>query len=200
MALKRPAYSLTAISITLIFATTFLYFDEFLFLAPYLTFYIPPEGIGTVVLDLAVSSLSGIAIALSFFQLRNMPRIGKKKAKVGLVGIVAALLAGACPCYYLVPLLAVAGGAGGALAGVGIFFNAYQLPIKLLSLMLLASVTYSLERSLRSSCDIPGREQDISFSGGRASTLAAPHEISVVLLIPRFMSYHDQQNDPWLRR
>jgi hypothetical protein len=156
LALRRPAYSLTALSIAVIFGTLFLYFDGFLFFAPYLTLYLPVQEMGMIVLDLAVSALSGITIALSFFQLRNVPLIGNKQSKVGLVGIIAAFLAGACPCYYLVPLLAVAGGAGGVLVAVGIFFNAYQVPVKLLSLFLLVAVTYSLERSLRSSCEIQG--------------------------------------------
>lgn len=158
-ALRRPAYGLAALAIAVIFGTTFLNFDEFLFFAPYFTLYVPPGGIGMIVLDLAISILSGITIALSIFQIRNVPRIGRTQGKVGLAGIVSALLAGACPCYYLVPLLAVAGGAGGALATVGIFFDTYQLPTKILSLILLASVTFSLERSLKASCNV---HQDVS--------------------------------------
>lgn len=76
----------------------------------------------------------------------------KRQGKIGIAGIVAAFLAGACPCYYLVPLLAVAGGVGGALGTVGILFYAYQLPVKLASVVLLIFVSFSLERSIRASC------------------------------------------------
>ncbi len=106
-------------------------------------------------LDLAVSLLSGVVIVLSIYQLRNTPFRKSAGSGIGLAGIVAALVAGACPCYYLVPLLVVAGGAGGVLGAVGIFFYSIQIPIKLASLALLAVTTLVLERSLRAACAIP---------------------------------------------
>ena len=109
---------------------------------------------GNLALDLTLATLSGIVMASSIFQIIGVPRAGKAQGKVGLMGILAAVVGGLCPCYYLVPLLAVAGGLGGALAVVGIAFYAYQIPIKLSSLALLGFVTYSLERSLRASCSV----------------------------------------------
>ncbi len=153
-ALKKPTYAVAALAITTLFATTFLRFDNFLFFAPYLILYLPQSGFGVMALDLSISILSGVTIALSIYQIRNVLTRGKNQGKIGLTGIMVALLSGACPCYYLVPLLAVAGSAGGALAAFGIFFSTYQLPIKLLSLTLLASVVYSLERSFKASCSI----------------------------------------------
>jgi hypothetical protein len=155
-AFRRPAYAAVAVSISTLLSITFLYFNEFLFFSPGFVFYLPQGGTGILALDLALSILSGIVIALSLFQIRNTSMgstRSKRQGKTGLIGIFAALFAGACPCYYLVPLLAISGGAGGALAAVGIIFEVYQIPIKLFSLALLASVTYSLERSLRASCD-----------------------------------------------
>ena len=69
--------------------------------------------------------------------------------------MLAAVVAGACPCYYLVPLLALAGGAGGVLGALGIFLYNLQIPIKLLSLALLGFVLLMLERSLVAYCRIP---------------------------------------------
>lgn len=154
LVLRSPAYALTAFAIAAIFGVALLYFNEFLFFAPYVTLFVPREGVGMLVLDLAISGLSGITIATSLFQMSRFPGISKKSGGKGMAGILVAISAGACPCYYLVPLLAVAGGAGGALAAVGIFINAYQFPIKSLSLAILAAVTYSLERSLKVSCAI----------------------------------------------
>lgn len=154
LVLRSPAYALTAFAIAIVFGTTFLYFNEFLFFAPYVTLFVPPEGVGMLVLDLAISALSGITLVISFFQISRFPRMSKTHGRTGMAGILVAIFAGACPCYYLVPLLAVAGSAGGALGAAGIFFSTYQLPIKLLSAILLASVVYSLERSLKASCSI----------------------------------------------
>lgn len=153
-ALRRPTYTGTALAIAILLTITFLYFDQYLFFAPYLIFYLPQYGFGIMALDLAISTLSGVTIALSIYQIRNALSPGNNRGKIGMTGIIVALLSGACPCYYIVPLLAVAGGAGGALAAVGIVFSKYQLPIKLLSAILLASVIYSLEKSLKASCSI----------------------------------------------
>ncbi len=134
------------------FAAVLFYFDEFLFVAPYFTFYLPADRVTTFVLDATVSALSGVVLSLSVYQLNAVHDGAKRQRKLGIAGIVAAFVAGACPCYYLVPLLAVAGGVGGALGAVGILFYAYQLPVKFASVLLLISVSFSLERSLKASC------------------------------------------------
>ena len=152
--LRKPGYGLGAALIALGFGVTFLYFDAFLFFTPRLILYLPQEQSQTYVLDLAISILSGSVISLSVYQLRNLSQAINKSTKVGYAGIFAALIAGACPCYYLVPLLAVAGGIGGALGAVGILLNTYQFPIKLASLALLAFVSITTERGLRASCAV----------------------------------------------
>jgi len=151
-ALRRPTYASVALGISVVFGILFLYLNQFLFFAPYFIFFVPPEGAGLFALDVLLSALSGVVIALSVFQIRYTPRLSMGRAKAGLGGIVIAFVAGACPCYYLVPLLAVAGGAGGTLLTVGIIFEAYQIPLKLLSVALLGTVMYTLERSLRAAC------------------------------------------------
>jgi hypothetical protein len=151
--LRNPAYSLATVAIAIIFGVLLVYFNEFLFFTPYLVFYVPAEGYLMLGLDVATAILSGVVIAISAYQIKNL-RKGANQARGGLSGIAVALIAGACPCYYLVPLLAVAGGAGGILTIAGVYLNAYQLPIKLLSLALLGTVAFSLERSLRAACRI----------------------------------------------
>ncbi len=113
-----------------------------------------------------------MVIGASVYGIRNL-RKGGSQARGGVAGILIALVAGACPCYYLLPLLAVAGGAGGALGVLGIYMNAYQLPIKILSLGLLGAVAISLERSLRASCDITTRQ------GHQQNDLSPGHSFAV---------------------
>ena len=69
-----------------------------------------------------------------------------KTGMIASLAIVVALLAGACPCYYLVPILAIAGTVGGTLGAVGILINSFQIPIKLSALMILAVATYKLNK------------------------------------------------------
>jgi hypothetical protein len=153
--LRRPWIGLSAVVIALAFTGLFLTLDEFLYLQPYLVLFISSEKLGVLGLDLAISALSGSVISLSIFELRNLPPKSGPSTKPGMLGIFTALVAGACPCYYLVPLLAVAGGVGGVLGAIGIAFYTYQIPVKIASLALLALVSLSLERSLTASCKVP---------------------------------------------
>lgn len=157
--LRRPPFALLGLAIALVFSLVYLYFDEFYFLSPYLVAYVDPTRLPTFLLDLAISGTSGVVLTLSFYEVRQYPGLKRSYRKSGFAGLVAAFVAGACPCYYLVPLLAALGGAGGILGAVGILFSDYEFPIKLGSLALLAFAGYTLERSLRTACEIvPGRE------------------------------------------
>lgn len=153
--LRRPIFALSSISIALVFSLIFLYFDGFYFVSPYLVAYVEPSRLPVLLLDISISALSGVVLTLSVHEVRTFPRQKSPYKRPGLLGIVAALVAGACPCYYLVPLLAVAGGAGGALATLGILFSDYQAPIKLGSLALLLVTALAQERSLRAACEAP---------------------------------------------
>jgi len=153
--LRRPAFALSTFAIALLFALVFLYFDAFYFFVPYFTVFIPPERLPILLLDVAISSLSGVVLSLSVYEIRTFPNLRGGPKQVGAAGIIAAFIAGACPCYYLVPLLAVAGGTGGILGTIGILFFNYQIPIKLGSFALLIFTTFTVERALRAACEVP---------------------------------------------
>ena len=150
--LRRPAYALPSLIIAITTSLTFLYLDEFYFVSPYFVFYVDPSRVSVFLLDIAISILSGIVLTISAYELRTFPNLKRSYRKTGMAGVVAALVAGACPCYYLVPLLAVLGGVGGALGTLGILLYNYQIPIKLASLGLLAFASFTVERALRAAC------------------------------------------------
>jgi hypothetical protein len=159
--LRRPTFGLLSLGISLSFALLFLYSDSFIFFSPRFVVYVPLDSTPYLLLDLVISALSGIAISGSIYQLRFVPYVSSKNAGTGLAGMLAAVVAGACPCMYLVPLLALAGGAGGVLGAFGIFLYNIQIPIKLLSLALLGLVLFTLERSLVAYCRIPLSSQSL---------------------------------------
>jgi hypothetical protein len=139
-------YALLSGVIMIGYGTLLLFFDSFLFFAPYFTFYVPTSAYANLLLDLLLTFLTAIVLAVSLRQL-SLRKQGGSSSKTGVLGIFAALLAGACPCYYLIPLLAVAGTIGGALGAVGIILNAFQIPIKLGALLILVVATYKLNKS-----------------------------------------------------
>ncbi len=153
--LGKPAYGVLALVIGVVTSLTFLYLDEFYFVSPYFAAYIDPSRVSVFLLDLLISALSGIVLITSIYEIRTYPDLKGSYRKTGTAGVLAAFVAGACPCYYLVPLLAVLGGAGGVLGTLGILLYDYQLPIKLGSLGLLAFTIFTLERGLRAACAVP---------------------------------------------
>jgi riboflavin transporter FmnP len=153
--LRRPPYVLPSLAIAAAISLLFLYLDEFYFVTPYFVVYIDPSRVPVFLLDVTISVLSGIVLIVSVYEIRTFPNLRGSYRKTGMAGIVAAFVAGACPCYYLVPLLAALGGVGGVLGTVGILFYNYQIPIKLGSLGLLAFAAFTLERGLRAACAVP---------------------------------------------
>ncbi len=153
--LRRPGYALPGLAVAIAASLVFLYLDEFYFVSPYPVVYIDPSRVSVFTLDIAVSALSGIVLAVSSYEIRTFPDLKGSYRKTGMAGVAAAFLAGACPCYYLIPLLATLGGVGGVLGTAGIFLYYYQIPIKLGSLALLAFTIFTLERGLRAACSLP---------------------------------------------
>jgi len=86
------------------------------------------------------------------FRYNKLGQPDLRERLTGVLAIVAALIAGACPCYYLVPVLTIAAGVGSALGAIGILLNDYQLEVKTASALLLLFVSWGLEKNARISC------------------------------------------------
>jgi len=138
-------YVLLALPILIAYGLMLLFLDQFLFFTPYFTFYIPPSGTVNFIIDLILTILTTMVLTVSVRQLRLQR--GGEATKAGTLGIIAGILAGACPCYYLIPLLAAAGSIGGALGAMGILLNAFQIPIKLAATLILMIAAHKLDRS-----------------------------------------------------
>jgi hypothetical protein len=127
-----------------------LFLDQFLFIQPYFVVYVPLNSFGLLSIDVVLSVLTGLVAAVSIHEIKSNQARGATRA--GLIGVFAATFAGACPCYYLAPMLAAAGGFGGVLGLTGILFNVYQIPIKLVSIIILMAACYGLEKAARTRC------------------------------------------------
>lgn len=176
---KDTKYILLGVAIVVGYGIMILFFDQFLFFAPYFTFYAPSSAYTSLLLDLALTFLTATVLTVSIRQIL-LQRQGGSASKIGSLGIAAALIASACPCYYLVPLLAVAGAIGGTLGALGIFLNTFQIPIKLGAVLILAVATYKLNKS--GVCKIKPPPQ------GASMMLPKPHCLAqkqVALLIPK---------------
>jgi len=156
---KDAKYVLLGVVIMVGYGIMLLFFDQFLFFSPYFAFYVPASVYPDLLVDLLLTFLTAIVLTVSIRQI-SLRRQGGNASKTGILGIIAALLAGACPCYYFIPLLAVAGTVGGALGAVGILLNAFQIPIKLGAMLILVVATYKLNKS--GVCKILPSSQSVS--------------------------------------
>lgn len=148
--MKTPSLLVATILVVVSYGLLLMFIDQFLFIAPYFVFYVPLTGLAILALDMLLSILTGIVLVVSLQQVRSARCKGT--AYTGFFAIFAALIAGACPCYYLVPVLTIAAGVGGALGAIGILLNAYELEVKTASVVLLLIVTWGLERNARMTC------------------------------------------------
>jgi len=143
---RDAKYVMLAISILVGYGLMLLFLDQFLFFTPFFTFYVPTSAVVGLVLDLILTALITIVLTVSARQIL-LQRAAGGACKTGALGIIAAVAAAACPCYYLIPLLAVAGTVGGAVGAVGILLNIFQVPIKVVATLILIFATYKLDRS-----------------------------------------------------
>jgi len=150
--LKAPSLLIATILVIVCYGLLLMLIDQFLFVAPYFVFYVPRTRLMILMLDVLLSVLTGIVLVGSIQQVRSAR--SKGTAYTGVLGISAALIAGACPCYYIIPLLALGAGVGSALEAIGILLNAYQLEVKTASVVLLLIVCWGLEKNARMTCRI----------------------------------------------
>ena len=148
--MKTPSLLVATILVVVSYGLLLMFIDQFLFIAPYFVFYVPLTDLAILALDMLLSILTGIVLVVSLQQVRSAR--SKGTAYTGVLAIVAALIAGACPCYYLVPVLTIAAGVGGALGAIGILLNAYELEVKTASAVLLLIVSWGLEKNARMTC------------------------------------------------
>jgi len=151
---RNPMYVMVTAVIMISYCVMLLFLDQFLFIRPYFIVYVPLNSFGLLSIDLVLSVLTGFVAAVSIHEIKSNANRARGATRAGLIGMFAATFAGACPCYYLAPMLAAAGGFGGALGLAGILFNVYQIPIKLVSIIILMAACYGLEKAARTRCTL----------------------------------------------
>jgi len=125
--------------------------DQLLYFTPIVFFYLPEDAIVGFILATITSILLGIVVGMNIYIFKNT----KMKIKTGsfFSGSSLAVLSSTCAScsslgFFLVSIL----GAAGITAST--FLSNYQIPLRLLSIGLLAWAYYSVSRELMKSCRI----------------------------------------------
>ena len=126
--------------------------SEFIFLEPYVIAHIPSGGEISFFLILVVSALSGLVLAMNVYRINAFRNSPKKKMGGGLFGSLIGAAAGACSCgpigFAVISTFGTAGGIATA------FLANYEIPIRLVAIVILAYTYYATVKSLAVECKI----------------------------------------------
>jgi fucose 4-O-acetylase-like acetyltransferase len=124
-------------------------FDELLFFWPIVTFYLPSEKILGFILSNASAAMMGIVISMNVYALRNSGSFSRSLFSGSSLGIASCACVG---CSSIGPALVSA--LGGVGAATLTLFVVYQIPLRVISLALLAWTFYSVQRTIKSRNDL----------------------------------------------
>ena len=144
----RPKYVALAVAITAGMAFGLLMLSEFIFLHPYVIGHIPPGSEAGFALILAISAMSGLVIPMNIYRIR-MARQTRAMGG-GIMGSIIGTAAGACSCGPAGFAIISTFGSTGAAASS--FLTNYEIPVRLVALVVLSVTLYTTHRSLRIQC------------------------------------------------
>ena len=146
-----PPYIAMAVAITGGMVFGLLLLSEYIFLVPYLIWYVPSGTEAGFILILAISILSGLVIPMNVYRIRIL-RQTKAKMGSGIVGSFIGAAAGACSCGPVgFAIISTFGSVGSAAAT---FLTNYEIPIRVAALAILLITVYTTSRSLKMECKI----------------------------------------------
>ena len=129
-----------------------LILSEYVFLEPYVVSHIPSGTELGFVLILIISALSALVIPMNIFRI-NILKKSKQKMSGGIFGSVIGAVAGACSCG---PIgFAVISTFGTVGATTTAFLTNYEIPIRIVAIVILIITYFTTIKSLKTECDIP---------------------------------------------
>jgi hypothetical protein len=125
--------------------------SEFIFTDPYLTLYVPSYSILSFSLIVLVSALSGLVVSMSIYRVRLI-RTSAKNAGSSIAGSVIGGCAGACSCGSIgFAVVSTFGAVGGTATA---FLTNYEIPLRLVSIGILAYTYYITMKGLTAECKV----------------------------------------------
>ncbi len=149
---SQAKYILLAVAIAVVVAITMFLLEGFLFLSPVLVFFLPAEEFLDFSLLITISVLSGLVAPMAIYSYSNLRSRKVAQGSLGFIGSMFGMVTGVCGCtsvgFALIASLGAVGTAGTA------FLSNFQLPLRLLSISLLAVSLAYANRSITQECKI----------------------------------------------
>lgn len=144
-------YLVLAVMISIGFFIPLSIISEYIFVSPYLTMYIPLDGILGFALIITVSVLSGVVISMNVYRIKLLQQ-SKTKMGGSLFGSIIGASAGACSCgpvgFAVISTFGTIGGVATA------FLSNYEIPLRLGAIAILAYTYYTTTKALTFECKI----------------------------------------------
>jgi hypothetical protein len=143
-------YSTISILITLGLFISLSIVSEYLFIEPYVVFAVYPDTAFNFSLIVIISILAGIVVSMNIFRVRLV----KKVRKIGssITGTIIGASAGACSCGPIGFSIITTFGTTGSIASS--FLTNYELPLRLISIIILVLVLWTTLKSISRECKI----------------------------------------------
>lgn len=138
---SNKAYFALALAIGAAFWIILNVVDQLLFFWPILAFYLPKEKVLGFILSNITAAMMSIVISMNVYTVKNSRKFSRSAFSGSSLGIASCACAG-CSSIGL-SLISTFGGLGAAAFA---FFIIYQIPLRIISLGLLAWTYYSVQR------------------------------------------------------
>jgi hypothetical protein len=128
-----------------------LFISEFIFLEPYFVTHIPSGSELGFILITILSGLSALVISMNLFRIINL-KSSKHKMSGSIFGTFVGSAAGACSCG---PIgFAVISTFGTLGATTTAFLTNYEIPIRIIAIVVLTITYFTTIKSLKTECNI----------------------------------------------
>ncbi len=137
-----------SVAVFTIFWIIFNIFDQLLFFSPILYFYLPDDAIAGFILTNISAILLGITFSMNIYVIKNsISRINKSSILGSFLGIASSTCASCSSIWF--PIISTFGGAGIIATG---FLTNYQLPLRVISIVIMVGALYTIQNRITKSC------------------------------------------------
>ena len=148
---SNPKYLVLSSAIFVVMMIGLLIMSEYIFLEPYVVSHIPSGTELGFVLIVIISALSALVLPMNIFRI-NILKSSKQKMGGGVFGSIIGAAAGACSCGPIGFAVISTFGSVGATATA--FLTNYEIPIRIVAILILTITYFTTVKSLKVECKI----------------------------------------------
>ncbi|MCH7561170.1 MAG: hypothetical protein IIC67_07375 [Thaumarchaeota archaeon] len=148
---SNPKYFLLASGIFVLMTIGLLILSEYIFLEPYVVAHLPSGSELGFILIVTLSALSALVIPMNIFRIKTL-KSSKQKMGGGILGSIIGNVAGVCSCGPIGFAVISTFGSVGATATA--FLTNYEIPIRIIAIVILAVTYFTTVKSLKVECNL----------------------------------------------